>query len=221
MEKIKNDFDEIAAFENEAIWNHNNHYHRLILGEIKPNAERIMEVGCGAGEFSRLVSARSNEVVGVDLSEKMLQKARRSPNHSPNISYLKGNYFTHTFPENHFDYIVSISTAHHFSLPGFIEKAERELKSGGKLIILDLFGEPNALTEKLSDLVAMPVSTILKFWHNGFIKASPEEHKVWEEHGKTDKYLTLDQVRNIAKENILNAKIQRHLFWRYSLIWKK
>ena len=152
LEKIKNDFDEIAAFENEAIWNHNNHYHRLILGEIKPNAERIMEVGCGAGEFSRLVSARSNGVLGVDLSEKMLQKARPSPNHSPNISYLKGNYFTHTFPENHFDYIVSISTAHHFSLPGFIEKAERELKSGGKLIILDLFGEPNALTEKLSDL---------------------------------------------------------------------
>jgi hypothetical protein len=27
-EKIKNDFDQIALFEKEAVWTHNSHYHQ-------------------------------------------------------------------------------------------------------------------------------------------------------------------------------------------------
>jgi hypothetical protein len=85
---------------------------------------------------------------------------------------------------------------------------------------LDLF-EPDTLTDKLSNFVASPVSNFLKLWHNGFIRPSLDEKKAWAEHAKTDNYLTINEVRKIADHKIPNAKIQRHLFWRYSLIWKK
>lgn len=219
--KIKDDFDEIALFERTGDWNHNNHYHSFILKKINPNAERVLEVGCGSGEFSRFASEKAREVIGIDFSQNMILKAIDLSKDLSNISYLSEDYFQLKFPKNHFDTIVSIATAHHFSLPQFLEKAKQELKQGGKIIILDLFEEENSLMDKINDLVALPISNSLKFWHNGFVKASPEEQKAWEEHGKTDEYLTLDELQKIAQEKVPNAKIKRHLFWRYSLIWQK
>ncbi len=219
-EKIKNDFDAIALFEKNPVWTHNSHYHKLILREIEPSAGKILEVGCGAGEFARLASKRSKEVVGIDLSENMIARAKILSEDFPNISYICSDYFQLDFPAKHFDNIVTIATAHHFSLPLFLEKAKKELKTGGKLIILDLF-ESESLSEKLNDFLALPLSFFLKLQHRGLAKQTAEERKAWEKHAKSDKFLTLNEIRNIASQNLPEARIKRHILWRYSLVWVK
>lgn len=219
-EKVKDDFDRLAGFESDSRWTHNRHYHPFILEEIQFPAEKILEVGCGAGAFCRLVSTRAKEVTGIDLSAKMIAKAEDLSQNLNNISYLANDYFGLEFPAGHFEYIVSIATAHHFSLADFMCKARRELKPGGKLIVLDLY-ELETFGEKLSELIAVPLSGLLKFRHNGSPFDRAEEQKAWEAHFATDEYLTINEIREIANIELGKAKIQRHLFWRYSLVWKK
>ncbi len=51
----------------------------LILDLLQPRAnERIADVGCGTGIFTKTVIARGAQVVGVDVSESMLNTARRT-----------------------------------------------------------------------------------------------------------------------------------------------
>lgn len=45
--------------------------------------------------------------------------------------------------------------------------------------------------------------------------------EVWERHGKHDTYMTMGEIRFLAKKHLPTAKIKRKLFCRYSLIWKK
>ncbi|WP_020573546.1 class I SAM-dependent methyltransferase [Actinopolymorpha alba] len=46
-----------------------------LLGEVR--GRRVLEVGCGAGQCARWLRARGAEAVGVDLSYRQLQHARR------------------------------------------------------------------------------------------------------------------------------------------------
>ncbi|ARP42725.1 hypothetical protein GTHT12_01174 [Geobacillus thermodenitrificans] len=41
------------------------------------------------------------------------------------------------------------------------------------------------------------------------------------DHIKHDVYMPLKDIRKIVNSILPNAIIRRHLFWRYSLIWKK
>ncbi|MGM7684312.1 hypothetical protein ACSVDA_19450 [Cytobacillus sp. Hm23] len=41
------------------------------------------------------------------------------------------------------------------------------------------------------------------------------------EHIKKDIYILLKDIHEIVDTILPNAKIRRHLFWRYSISWKK
>jgi hypothetical protein len=41
------------------------------------------------------------------------------------------------------------------------------------------------------------------------------------EHEKTDTYLTLPRLRQACADVLPGALVRRHLFWRYSIVWRK
>jgi ubiquinone/menaquinone biosynthesis C-methylase UbiE len=49
----------------------------LLLGEIRPG-ERVLDLGCGAGRFTRALREAGADVVGVELAEAALERARRN-----------------------------------------------------------------------------------------------------------------------------------------------
>ena len=57
--------------------------------------------------------------------------------------------------------------------------------------------------------------------HSGSVRPDPEVAAAWAEHGKVDRYMTLRQVRAVCARVLPGAEIRRHLFWRYSLVWRK
>jgi hypothetical protein len=48
-----------------------------------------------------------------------------------------------------------------------------------------------------------------------------EVRRAWAEHGRLDRYPRVGQVRKICRELLPGARVRRHLFWRYSIVWRK
>ncbi len=74
---------------------------------------RVLDLGCGAGQLAfHLAERGAAEVVGVDLSECMLELARSERGH-PRVSYLRAAMEDVEFAPAHFDLVVS-SLAFHY-----------------------------------------------------------------------------------------------------------
>ena len=49
----------------------------FLLHELR-NGDRVLDLGCGAGEFTSIAAAAGVSVIGVDVAETALARARRS-----------------------------------------------------------------------------------------------------------------------------------------------
>jgi ubiquinone/menaquinone biosynthesis C-methylase UbiE len=77
---------------------------------IPDNAETCLDIGCGRGELSYMLSKKSKRVIAVDLADKMIEKAKvLHPN--KNIEYICGNILDMEFENNSLDVIITIATA--------------------------------------------------------------------------------------------------------------
>jgi len=101
-----------------------------------------------------------------------------------------------------------------------LEKIKKALKPKGVILILDLY-EAQGFFEKMLSVIAVPLNLIMMYKHNKTFKRSKEEIEIWNEHGKSDKYLTFKEIETICEEVLPGAIVQKHLFWRYSIIWTK
>jgi len=80
-------------------------WRRKLLGNLKGN---ILEVGVGTGKNLKYYNPYA-KVIGIDLSPKMLDKAREKLEiiNNPNIRLLEMDAQTLDFPDNKFDYVVN------------------------------------------------------------------------------------------------------------------
>ncbi|MER7247479.1 class I SAM-dependent methyltransferase [Kribbella sp. NPDC000426] len=95
--------------------------------------DRVLDVGCGGGQTTRDAAADAAEVLGVDVSERMLEQARRQP--LPNVTYLLADAATYDFES--FDLIISRFGVMFFDdLVGAFTNLRRALRPGGRLAAL-------------------------------------------------------------------------------------
>ncbi|HEX8250558.1 MAG TPA: class I SAM-dependent methyltransferase [Pyrinomonadaceae bacterium] len=218
-ESVQSDFDRIALLCDEN-WNHNAHYHGRLINQIPARCRHILEIGCGTGEFSRLLAGRAERVLALDLSPQMIRLARERSKLYPNIDFVEGDAMTYQLPDNQFDCIATLTTLHHLPTAAVLRKIKKALKPGGIFICLDLYRRSKP-TDLLFDVAAFPASLFLRLLKTGKPRPSREIREAYIEHGKTDTYLTLTQIERICADLLPGALVSRHLFWRYSIIWKK
>jgi ubiquinone/menaquinone biosynthesis C-methylase UbiE len=219
MQKVAEDFNMIAPFETEN-WNRNNYYHALLLKSLPRNCQHALEIGCGIGTFSRLLATRSNRVTAIDLSPKMIEIAKNLSKSHTNIGFQVADVLETEFPDEHFDAIVSIATFHHLPLDQVLPKLKKTLKTGGRLLILDL-SRIESIQDFFIAAAAFPLSLILKVFHNGFAGPGKEERRAWARHDETDRFLSFSEAERIYSSHFEKAIIRRNLFFRYSVIWEK
>jgi ubiquinone/menaquinone biosynthesis C-methylase UbiE len=219
LESIQSDFDRIALLVGEK-WNHNTYYHGYLLDQIPKQSRHVLEIGCGTGEFSRLLAARAEKVLAIDLSPQMIRLAREYSKLYPNIDFVTSDVMTYQLTDNQFDCIASLTTFHHLPTETILRKIKKALKPGGAFVCLDLYQGSN-LSDWLFDGVAFPASLFLTLIKTGKLKPPREVCEAYAEHGKTDTYLTLSQIEQICADILPGALVSRHLFWRYSIVWKK
>ena len=84
---------------------------RALLPDL--HNKRVLDLGCGFGWHCRYVHERgATKVVGIDLSEKMLERARATTR-APGIKYLRCAIKDIDFPANEFDIVISSLALHY------------------------------------------------------------------------------------------------------------
>lgn len=217
--KIRADFDRIALHPQHG-WDHNNHYHRFLLKNLPAQGKTALDIGCGTGEFSRLLAKRFDKVVAIDLSPKMISVAKQLSEDFANIDFRVADVLQWELPREKFEAIVSIATLHHLPVENLLPNLKAALLPHGRLAILDLL-EPENLQDKLSDFIAVPLNWLFLMIKNRHIQQSKEAVAAMREHLSTDKYLTISQAKQIYAIAFKEAKVRKHLFWRYSVVWQK
>lgn len=107
--------------------------------ELAPT-DKVLDVACGTGEFEQLILTEHSEqdMVGVDISEKMLAIAQQKLQAYPNVTLSLASAEHLPFADQSFDVIVSASAFHYFENPAIaLAEMKRVLKPNGKIIILD------------------------------------------------------------------------------------
>ena len=111
------------------------------------NGAKILDLGCGTGlELDSYFPLNPDaEIVGIDLSEKMLEMLRKKFN-GKNIKLINGSYFDVPFGKDEFDGAVSVESLHHFTLEEKIplySKLYESLKENSVFILTDYFSLTN------------------------------------------------------------------------------
>jgi ubiquinone/menaquinone biosynthesis C-methylase UbiE len=138
---VRKQYDQLAAVY-DLLWRR---YIANTLSFLKTWAEIspldiVLDVGCGTGEFERLLLAEysSLQIVGVDISEKMLAIAKQKCSIYPQVSFELASASALPFNSDSFDVIVSASSFHYFDDPlAALTEIKRVLKPDGKVVILD------------------------------------------------------------------------------------
>jgi SAM-dependent methyltransferase len=100
-------------------------------GEVA--GRRVLDLGCGEGRFSRLLSAEGATTVGIDPIWKMLEAASQTGD--PSESYVLGAGEILPFADQSFDLVIAyLCLIDITDFRAAIEESARVLKDGGRLI---------------------------------------------------------------------------------------
>uniref|UniRef100_A0AAU2V1N4 Class I SAM-dependent methyltransferase n=1 Tax=Streptomyces sp. NBC_00003 TaxID=2903608 RepID=A0AAU2V1N4_9ACTN len=128
-------------------FDHNDHYHRLLLRQMPPNCRTALDVGCGTGRFAHRLADLGIEVDAIDPSEEAVTEARARAGRALGD---RGPRFQHAdvtqteLPGGHYDFIACLASAHHMPF-GTVAALRDALAPGGVLVILGCYPERTRL----------------------------------------------------------------------------
>lgn len=110
-----------------------------IFKELLPDFtnKSVLDLGCGYGWHCLYAGEHgANQVIGINISQKMLEVAREKAKDFSTISYEQKAMEDVEFEENQFDVVIS-SLAFHYveDFSSLIEKIAKWMKDGGHFII--------------------------------------------------------------------------------------
>ena len=201
-------------------WNHNLHYHRVILGAVPAGCDRALDVGCGTGALTRHLRQAVPQVGGIDRDERSIELARVHPG-ADGISYLQGDFLTTSFEPGSLGLVSAVASLHHMDAEAALRRMAELLRPGGVLAVVGL-ARGGILAEAGLIVPAAIGSRARRAASARRRRGSPsppgdgyQPPLVWPpEHSYRD-------MRRIAARLLPGSRYRRHLYWRYSLVWVK
>lgn len=122
-------------------------------------AENVLDVGCGAGWLSRRLAKLVPEgrVVGMDISDEMIRRARRASADFDNLMFVTGEVAEIPWQPNFFTRVISVESAYYWPDPAAgIKELFRVLQGGGSAWILINYYHDNPHSHQWGNLLAVP-----------------------------------------------------------------
>ena len=114
-------------------------YSYYLLGDVSGKA--VLDFGCGSGQNSLLLARRGAKVFAMDISESLIQLARRRLEINgidSGVHFFTGSAHDIALAAESVDIVYGIAILHHLELPLVAREVKRVLRKGGRAI----FQEP-------------------------------------------------------------------------------
>jgi demethylmenaquinone methyltransferase/2-methoxy-6-polyprenyl-1,4-benzoquinol methylase len=139
-ESVRGMFDRIAPIYD--VMNHvmtaglDLRWRKLAAREVVWPGDRVLDACCGTGDLAVQAERHGGRVVGLDFSEKMLERARRK---SGAIEWIQGDALALPFEDGEFDAAtVGFGVRNLADLESGLRELGRVLRPGGKLAVLEI-----------------------------------------------------------------------------------
>ena len=171
------------------------------------------------GRLTWAIASGSREVVGVDLSPVMIERAQAS-GPSSRVSFHEGDFLEIDFSGRVFDCIVSAAALHHMPDDLALPRMVGLLRPGGRLIVHDLRRDAN-LADTLRGCTALAHDACLRLIRTGRPRPPRKVREIWARHGAGETYRTIDEMRTLAARLLPGARLVNHWMWRYTIVWDR
>ena len=114
-------------------------YAFALLGDV--HGRTVLDFGCGSGENTLLLARRGARVIGVDISESLIQLARKRLEVNgvgADVRFVVGSAHDLPIATGSIDIVMGIAILHHLDLDATSREVHRVLSPGGRAI----FQEP-------------------------------------------------------------------------------
>jgi ubiquinone/menaquinone biosynthesis C-methylase UbiE len=148
------------------------------------HGERVLDLGCGAGWATRLLAQlvagggeRPGQVVGLDVSDEMVRRARGASTQCDNVLFVVGSAQQIPWEENFFDKVLSVESFYYYGdQDGALDELFRVLAPKGELFILINLYRDNHYSLRWVEELKVPVQA----------RSEQEYIELLKEHGYED-----------------------------------
>lgn len=194
-------------------WNHNTHYHGIVLRNVPRGCGEALDVGSGDGLLARRLAPRARHVTGLDRSAEMVVRAKTLSEGVGNVDFVEAGLLEYDLPERHYDFVCSVAAIHHMDFAAALAAMRDAVRPGGGLVVIGLANSAG-LKDVLYGAAGVPGHVL----HRRVLKRRSAG-----EPGAplADPDMTWGEVRDEALRLLPGAVFRRHLLWRYSVVWHR
>lgn len=164
-----------------------------LIQEHAPEGERlqVLDIGCGPGFFSVILSEAGHLVTGIDCTDNMLAEAQgHADREGVSVTFRKMDSHQLEFADHSFHLIVCRNVTWSLANPEAAYKEwKRVLKPGGRLLIFDANWNRHLADEEMKALYEQDHKA---YEEQGF--GEPPRHVDWEESDRLSLLLPLTHV---------------------------
>ncbi len=126
----------------------------FVTKEYGKKSLKILEIGCGTGEYTKAIASRlpQSSVVALDISEKIVKVAQEKCAGLDNISFTTRSAYSTGFSKGTFDVVCGFYVLHHLYLAKINKEIAKVLKQEG----IAFFYEPNILNPVVYLIKSVP-----------------------------------------------------------------